>query len=151
MSGSEFISSPQFPRLTESNHRITSPSTSDYNCIAWAAGDTARWWQPGVHWPSHVAPNEYGLAVLEQAFAAMGFQDCPDGSFEAGFEKVALYGSTLFYTHAARQLPSGAWTSKLGRSEDIEHDNADDVAGGVYGEVAQFMKRAIRERANQAT
>jgi len=40
-------------------------------------------------------------------------------------------------------LPSGKWTSKLGRLEDIEHDTPDDVAGGVYGEVAGFMKRAI--------
>jgi hypothetical protein len=38
-------------------------------------------------------------------------------------------------------LPNGKWTSKLGRDVDIEHDTADDVAGGVYGEVVQIMKR----------
>jgi len=62
-------------------------------------------------------------------------------------EKVALYGSFLFYTHAARQLPDGRWTSKLGRLEDIEHDTPDDVAGGLYREVAQFMKRASAPKA----
>ena len=47
------------------------------------------------------------------------------------------------YTHAARQLLSGKWTSKLGKSVDIEHDTTDVVARGLYGEVVQIMKRAI--------
>lgn len=46
-----------------------------------------------------------------------------------------------FYKHAARQLSSGAWTSKLGKDVDIEHDTPDDVAGGLYGEVVQLMRR----------
>jgi hypothetical protein len=79
---------------------------------------------------------------LEGAFRALGYEPCADGHPEAGYEKVALYGNTTFYTHAARQLPSGKWTSKLGPFEDIEHDTPDDVAGGVYGEVMVFMRRA---------
>jgi hypothetical protein len=54
-----------------------------------------------------------------------------------------LYGYGFVYTHAARQLPSGKWTSKLGKGEDIEHDSPYDVGGGVYGEVMQVMKRAV--------
>ena len=38
--------------------------------------------------------------------------------------------------------PAG-WTSKLGKSEDIEHDTPDVVAGGVYGEVDEFLKRSV--------
>ena len=38
-----------FPRLTPENHCLASPPTLDYNCIAWAAGDTENWWQPGVY------------------------------------------------------------------------------------------------------
>jgi hypothetical protein len=49
-----------------------------------------------------------------------------------------------FYTHAARQLPDGTWTSKLGKDVDIEHDYPDDVAGGVYGEVVVLMQRTTR-------
>ena len=45
------------------------------------------------------------------------------------------------YTHAARQLPNGKWTSKLGRDIDIEHDSVDDIAGSVYGEVLRLMRR----------
>jgi hypothetical protein len=135
------IPNDDFPRLTPDNHRGTSPATPEYNCVAWSASDTARWWQPGVNWPVEVADDDAGVGVLEKAFSSLGYQDCPDGSHESGFEKVALYGSSLFYTHAARQLPNGEWTSKLGRSEDIEHDSPDDVAGGLYGEVVQCMRR----------
>lgn len=138
------ISHPDFPRLTAVNHRITSPQTPIYNCIAWAAGDTECWWQPGGFWPISSPPGEYGLWVLEQAFEKLGFEQCADGRLEAGFEKVALYGSTFEFTHAARQLPNGKWTSKLGKAEDIEHETPDDVAGGLYGQLIQFMRRAVR-------
>jgi hypothetical protein len=136
------IESPQFPRLTAHNHRTTSLAATDYNCVAWAAGDTGRWWEPGLHWP--VPTEGFGPEVLEQAFRALGYEPCPDGTLEAGFEKVALYESGPYYTHAARQLPSGKWTSKLGKAEDIEHDTADDVAGGLYGQVVGFMRRPYR-------
>jgi len=62
---------------------------------------------------------------------------------EPGVEKVALYGVSIFYTHVARQLPTGTWTSKLGAAEDIKHETPEDVAGGAYGQVVQFMKRPI--------
>jgi hypothetical protein len=130
-----------FPRLNAGNYRVTSPATFDYNCIAWSVGDTERWWQPGVYWPIDASPDDAGIAALAQALATEGYQQCADGTLERGQEKIALYGSQLFYTHAARQLPNGKWTSKLGRMEDIEHDSPDDVAGGIYGEVVQFMKR----------
>lgn len=74
----------------------------------------------------------------------MGYVACDDGMLEAGYVKVALYGSTWYYTHAARQLSSGKWTSKLGKAEDIEHDGPDDVAGGIYGEVVLYMRRQIQ-------
>lgn len=32
-----------FPRLTPHNHRITSPASPDYNCIAWSVGDAEHW------------------------------------------------------------------------------------------------------------
>jgi hypothetical protein len=138
------IGGAEFPRLSATNHRMTSPATTDYNCIAWGAGKTDRWWQPGVYWPVAVPPDDFGIGILERAFAALGFVDCgADDRLEVGWEKVALYGSAQIYTHAARQLASGKWTSKLGRDIDIEHDTPDDVAGGVYGEVVQIMRRVV--------
>jgi hypothetical protein len=137
------ISRTDFPRLTEHNHRVTSPPTPDYNYSAWAAESTERWWQPGVFWPIEPHPDDYGLEILVQAFVSLGFEQCDDGAFENGYEKVALYGSAFLYTHAARQLPNGRWTSKLGRSEDIEHDSPDDLEDGVYGGVHQYMRRPV--------
>jgi hypothetical protein len=106
------IKHPDFPRLTAENHRVTSPATPDYNCVAWSANDTERWWQPGVYWPVDFPQDEHGLGALEQAFMALDYEYCADGKREAGFEKVALYGSGFMYTHAARQLPSGKWTKQ---------------------------------------
>ena len=135
------IGPPDFPRLAPENHRVTSPATEDYNCVAWSAGDTEHWWQPGVYWP--VPAESFGLEALELAFRSLGYEPCVDESPEAGFEKVALYASGAFYTHAARQLPSGKWTSKLGRLEDIEHESPNDLGGGAYGEIGRFMKRRL--------
>ena len=138
--------SRDLPGLTPDNHRETSPKDSKYNCIAWAAGDTENWWQPGVYWrPADWPANDCGLGTLEAAFQLLGYQDCGmDWSLVPGFTKVALYGTgSSLYTHAARQLLSGKWTSKLGSKEDIEHDTPDVVANGVYGEVMQIMKRPI--------
>jgi hypothetical protein len=136
---------PDFPRLTADNHRDTSPQDRRYNCIAWAAEDTEHWWQPGIYWNLPDWPaNDYGIGALERAFLSLGYEDCGmDWNPESGYIKVALYASTGFvYTHAARQLPTGKWTSKLGKGVDIEHDTPDVVAGGLYGEVMQIMKRA---------
>src|SRR5438045_882531 len=84
------------------------------------------------HWPGPGRPDDYGAGVLEQVFLSLGFTDCAaDIRVESGFEKVALYDNGLFYTHAARQLSSGKWTSKLGKEDDIEHDTPDDVAAGL--------------------
>jgi len=66
-------------------------------------------------------------------------------SIEDGWEKIAIFadeqGEPL---HAARQLPSGRWTSKLGADVDIEHDLA-ALEGDLYGKVACFLKRRLRE------
>lgn len=105
-----------FPRLTSENHRVTSPATVEYNDVAWATGDTKNWWQPGVYWPIEATVPEFGIVALERAFRSLGFEPCDDP--EPGFEKVALYGNDGFYTHAARRLPDGKWTSKLGKAEE---------------------------------
>src|SRR6185295_11273197 len=113
-------------------------------CIAWAAEDTEHWWQPGVYWPLQPGAQNYDIAVLVEVFRALGYTDCGgEASLERGFLKVALYGDALLYTHAARQLPTGKWTSKLGKAEDIEHETPDDVGGGIYGDILQIMKRPV--------
>ena len=134
-----------FPGLGASSFRVTSPAARDYNCIAWAAGDTARWWWPdkdpdaALYWPPSV-PVEETLGAFAAAFATRGYAPCSSEQLEPGFERVALFVSAGVPTHAARQLSSGRWTSKLGLREDIEHD-LHAVSGELYGTVALLLKR----------
>jgi hypothetical protein len=139
-----------FPSLAGSAYTITSPSTPEYNCIAWAAGDTERWWWPlagsFAYWPSTV-PVQETLDAFIKAFATRGFTpcECENQNIEHGYEKIALYvNDTGKPTHAARQLPNGHWTSKLGQGQDIEHE-LDGLTGSVYGTVAQVLKRPINK------
>ena len=50
-----------FPDLTDNNHALTSLRTINYNCVAWAAQNTQRWWQPGVFWPIETSQDEHGV------------------------------------------------------------------------------------------
>lgn len=133
-----------FPKLRDGGYTITSPATVDYNCVAWAASDIEAWWWPDPldigYWPAGVRRAETLKAFME-AFATLGFTPCDSAEYEEGFEKVAIYVNTNSTPkHAARQLSSGLWTSKLGKLQDIEHD-IDGVSGDQYGSVAIIMKR----------
>jgi len=135
-----------FPDLQRNGYQITSPRDREYNCIAWAAGDTTRWWWPDPaeegYWPA-AAPVQETLVAFVAAFATLGFGRTDSETLEPGVEKVALFAKDgVKPTHAARQLPSGRWTSKMGRSEDIEHDLR-DLEGDVYGAVVVVLQRPI--------
>lgn len=134
----------RFPGLTDDNYTVTSPASPAYNCIAWAVGDSSRWWEPldSYFWPSSI-PQDGGIASLVALFEQQGYEICTDDTLEARFEKVALYSDNAGnYTHAAKQLDDGLWTSKLGMHVDISHSTPDDVASGSsYGSVAAFMRR----------
>jgi hypothetical protein len=133
-----------FPLLTVFNHRVTSPAAKTYNCIAWAAGASDRWWWPdGVnYWPPGV-PLKTTLAAFKQAYETLGYQECADSQFERGFEKIAIYWLNGSVKHAARQLSNGRWTSKLGSEVDIEHNEPGSIERSSYGFVAAYMKRKI--------
>ena len=131
-----------FPLLSDQNHEKTSAWNTTYNCIAWAAGTSEQWWEaaPGYYWPEGAGMGE-DVANLIEAFETLDYLQCCNGELEEGFEKVALYAQGTAWTHAARQLPNGHWTSKLGQAEDIEHILPELVQGTVYGDVHCFMKR----------
>ncbi len=138
-----------FPNLREEEYRPTSPISKLYNCIAWAAGRVDRWWEPvpftNYYWPP-TAPLIKNLESYTKAFQSLGYEQCDDASLELGFEKVAIYCKGKRGDepeHMARQLPSGWWTSKLGRDVDIEHQTLEGVEGNVYGHVEQVLKRPI--------
>jgi len=134
-----------FPGLGTSGYRKTSEADNAYNCIAWAAGRTNEFWwpYPDGYWPPG-APNEETVAAFLEAYKTAGYDPCPNADLERGFEKIAIYvDSQEVPKHAARQLPNGQWTSKLGRSIDIRHPDLASISGTAYGTPHVFMKRRL--------
>jgi len=136
-----------FPGLRTSSFRVTSAADPAYNCIAWAGGSAADWWWPlsdavKTYWPPE-SPREMTLEAFRRAFGSLGYSECQSDSLEPSYEKVALFADSAGRpTHAARQLPTGRWTSKLGQSEDIEHELR-ALEGSVYGSVTLIFKRPV--------
>ena len=138
-----------FPNFSPENcsSKEISPFDPKYNCIAWAAGDRRRWWWPDDpdfgygYWPSGVKREET-LVAFVAAFGTLGYEECPEGTPERGFDKIALFiAADGTPTHAARQLSDGTWSSKLGVFEDVCHADLDCLTGPLYGRVAAFLRR----------
>jgi hypothetical protein len=146
-----------FPKLRGTNYRVSSPQDDVYNCIAWAAGATDAWWWPvgtgKIHWPDG-APRAETIEAFRDAFATLGYVVCASDELEPDFQKIAVFANGQGVPkHAARQLPDGRWTSKLGKQEDIEHA-LHDLTGAVYGSVVLIMKRpadGLRGGKNEGT
>ena len=138
------------PGLESTPYEVTSDATPAYNCVAWAIGETHRSWDPfdapSKYWPAGVLRDD-SVEALQDALATEGFVPCDDGGLEADFVKLAIFADEEGFTHVARQLPSGRWTSKLGEDCDIEHDLDDLTRRRTpfsqyrYGEIVGFMRR----------
>jgi hypothetical protein len=134
----------RYPNLALTEYAITSPRSQEYNCFAWAARDQSRWWQPTpedeFYWVQGV-PMEETLSAYIQAYQVLGYAPCDGAALEVGYEKIALYvDDEGIPIHAARQLSTGKWSSKLGWLEDIEHE-LEGLTGERYGGVGQFLRR----------
>jgi len=141
-----------FPKLRcDADFKITSQSTPDYNCIAWAYHyDNRFMWPGGVdaklfdgfhYWPDGVEDNE-NVAAFMDAFKLKGYSVCENWEHEEGYRRIALYveEGTTKCTHASRELSSGKWTSKFGKSQDIQHGTPFSIEGSIYGKVYCIMK-----------
>lgn len=153
-----------FPHLTKDLYEVIDDETDDYNCIAFAAGDNTRWWEPdpyGVYyWP--IPKREYTVPCFVELFESLGYKKCRCSIGWRRIERVALYYdpvgcvATLHHpeippnspTHAAKQFTNGRWRSKLGPWELIEHItlrclNGTDRTGArtSYGEPVQIFKK----------
>ena len=135
-----------FPSLRDTSYQMTSERDPGYNCLAWSLGDTKFFWQPlpptrGYYWPPGI-PREDTVDAWAKVFELHGYERTTSDALEAGFEKVAIYeASDGLAGHAALQLASGAWTSKLGVGHDIEHPNPQCLEGDLYGRIVRILKR----------
>ncbi|WLA78991.1 DUF7689 domain-containing protein [Bradyrhizobium elkanii] len=131
-----------FPSLSNVADKKTSESTTRYNCIAWAFEDNRKHWWPNhkrSFWPMS-ALGQSAMGAFEKWFEADGWEICSGPEFEPGFKKIALYGIAGQPTHAARQLASGLWTSKLGNDIDLSHTLV-DLVGPKYGMILRFYRK----------
>ena len=140
----------QFSRIGDA-FEITSEATPTYNCIAWAIGETERWWEggefSGYYWPSDV-PTSHALDSLELALRKIGFERSEVGAFDSRYETIAIFEeSDEEYSHVAKALANGHWSSKIGDAEDIEHYELEALVGQrpAYGRFAFFMRRLVSE------
>ena len=131
-----------FPKLANENFAIVGEPSEQYNCIAYAAGDTGKWWWPdGIsYWPPYAA-RDNRMESLAEMFAGLGYEQCADSGVESGYQKVALYEAEGKFQHAAAQLPNGRWRSKMGQGPVIEHRSPESLSGGMYGDATITMRR----------
>lgn len=127
----------------DSNFKLLSPFSFQYNCIAYAMGMTDRWVDhsdiPWHWWP----PIEKGDTVehLKNAFRYFGFEECGmDDHIDDKYDKVALYHISNRWTHAARIVAEGVYHSKFGESYDGQHSSG-NVLKAQYGNVCSIMRR----------
>jgi hypothetical protein len=141
------------PGLRASPFAVTSDATVSYNCIGWAAGDKTRFWWPDrkgkYYWPPHI-PRVDTIDAFVAAFVGLGYTVCTSEALERELEKVAIYAKGPVVKHAARQLLSGMWTSKLGPFVDIAHE-LHAVSGDEYGAVSAILSRPKPARHEQNT
>jgi hypothetical protein len=138
-----------FPRLRDSGYVVTSDYDAEYNCVSYIADDRRQRWEPeergGWYWPPHLPKNDFSLDNYVRCFEFLMFRRCDDGSFEEGVEKIAVFvDDDGEFSHVARQLSDGWWSSKLGFYEDISHPANELLFQGRptrYGEHLCFMSR----------
>lgn len=137
-----------FPNLRKDNDfKITSPCTRYYNCISWATQKRVWYWPPlgkeleeDEYWPKGI-DDDTRIETFIKAMMTEGFTLCLNDNVESNVIKIALYVKDGHCTHAARQLPNGLWTSKLGYYHDIQHSTPQSLEGDMYGTVHCYMKR----------
>lgn len=137
-----------WPNLTTKIADIVSPEDRFYNCAAFIAGDSKKKWWPtdteGYYWPRGFPRDDSTETILKTFETLFGFERCNDGTFEVGYEKIAIYELSGDPKHLAIQLTTTEWVCKLGRLEDIKHVALDNLDGPLYGKAGRFLRRRVR-------
>jgi hypothetical protein len=132
-----------FPRLGE-EFEVLAPASVTYNCIGWSVGNNSTW-----VWPTD-STRKAQLVDFDTLYRSYGFYRARGISFKRrpGYEKILLYAirredGSIKPTHAARQMPDGSWSSKLGSLPLIRHLHPNDVSGPTYGQpFAIYIRRS---------
>jgi hypothetical protein len=142
--------------LEGENFVFSSLKKTGYNCIGFALGEEGKDLMMTA-FAKRLDLGQVGLSkerlnhsvkAYAKIFAGFyGFEECNDGSYEAGFDKIVLYEGLdedheISFSHVAIQVDEKYWKSKLAWCEDVEH-TLDALNGPMYGHPVMFMKRKV--------
>ncbi|MDQ3635748.1 MAG: hypothetical protein M3405_14745 [Acidobacteriota bacterium] len=143
-----------FPNIDIEGFKVTSELDFFYNCFAWAGEDNTRNWEPGSRYSHWLTDNPaYTLENFIDNYSRIGYTELTKSSaLESDYEKIVIYvNDDGIPTHAARQLESGKWTSKLGIREDIEHSTPECIESDEYGVIKVILKRPNKQKYSNKT
>jgi hypothetical protein len=136
-----------------------------YNSIAWAMGDTQRYWDPHPYtygyWPNDL-DKELTADVLLKLFFSHGYTISENTQYENGARKVVIYVRTNYYqryfynqriteaSHVAvlQELSQNTgWTSKIEKCELINHQTPESIENNdVQNGVGVILSNYILEK-----
>lgn len=125
------------------SERILEDRNGLYNCVADALGDNRRWWWPGEYWPEafNFGETVQSFDALIESFGGknLGWAGEKENSSDVLLALFTIDGTDEGEpTHLMRQLSNGKWRTKMGPDWTLQIDDIGELAGGDYGDVAQF-------------
>ena len=125
-----------------------SPATLNYNCLAYALGDTNNWWQPGhrfFYWPDGFS-HDVSVETVTSIIKLHGYtKKVSRESVERYRAAVAIYSIGQEWTHFAK-WSNGLWSSKIGEDHDIKGVTLEDLEGRLYGKVTAILCRPLSDK-----
>ena len=131
-----------FPALAGKDYDL-SDEDFNYNCLAYALGDSSQWWEPprgpGQYWPDGFPPD-VTVKTVEDIIRLHGFTIELEDSENPDTDAIAIFAIGAEWTHFAK-FSDGAWKSKLGTGHDVSGVSLKDLMIPDYGKVVKVLSR----------
>jgi hypothetical protein len=127
-------------------YEVRSDEDFNYNCLAFALGDSTNWWEPGVmghYWPPGF-PADTTVKTVSAIIATHGFVVENADPTTVSTDSVAIFAEGDKWTHFAK-FTNGEWSSKLGEDHDVTHVRLRDLEGASpkYGRLVKILSRGV--------
>lgn len=107
-----------FPNLRNEGFTVIEPPSDRYNCVAYTAGDTSRWWDhtPRRYWPPH-ASRSGRIESLIEVFVVLGYEQCKDESLEDATKRLPSMTITAPGSTRAFKCPTEHGAAKWAKDQ----------------------------------
>ena len=144
----ESINLSDYPNIINGiNFKIVEQDDINFNCIAHSLGirNMSIWPAKLELWVwDKSLPYINTINNFVNLYRKFNYEICEDSSWEPDYDKIALYISILScrntVSHAAKQIDSYWWSSKMGGDELFEHD-LEAIENKNVGTKYVFLKR----------